>query len=47
VLSGVGRFLKVEIFRNTSAKTDPAFDPSALRPDTSDVFSAFLVFCAS
>jgi len=31
----------------TSAKTDPASDPSALRPDASDVFSASPASCAS
>ena len=30
-----------------SAKTDPASDPSALRPDASDVFSASHASCAS
>jgi len=31
----------------SSAKTDPASDPSALRPDASDVFSASPASCAS
>jgi len=31
----------------TSAKTDPASDPRALRPDASDVFSASHASCAS
>ena len=32
---------------HSSAKTDPASDPSALRPDASDVFSASHASCAS
>jgi len=36
-----------EMISATSAKTDPASDPSALRPDASDVFSASPASCAS
>ena len=35
------------VYRTSSAKTDPASDPSALRPDASDASPASHASCAS